>query len=43
MKSSLHLDIGAVLAAAAHGILAATTTFEEQPRPEPVPLDRHGR
>lgn len=35
--------LGAVLAAAAHGILAATTTLEEQPRPEPVPLDRHGR
>ena len=28
--------LGAVLAAAAHGILAATTTLEEQPRPEPV-------
>ncbi|SJN20016.1 hypothetical protein FM117_01925 [Micrococcus luteus Mu201] len=35
--------LGAVLTAAAHGILAATTTLEEQPRPEPVPLDRHGR
>ncbi|PFH06447.1 hypothetical protein BX598_1081 [Micrococcaceae bacterium JKS001869] len=35
--------LGAVLAAAAHGILAATTTLEEQPRPEPVPLDRRRR
>ncbi len=34
--------LGAVLAAAAHGILAATT-LEEQPRPEPVPLDRRRR
>ncbi|WP_240335712.1 hypothetical protein [Micrococcus sp. Alg238-R198] len=35
--------LGATLAAAAHGILAATTTLEEQPRPEPVPLDRRRR
>lgn len=35
--------LGAVLAAAAHGILAVTTTLEEQPRPEPVPLDRRNR
>lgn len=34
--------LGAVLAAAAHGILA-TTTLEEQPRPEPGPLDRRTR
>lgn len=35
--------LGATLAAAAHGILAATTTLEEQPRPEPAPLDRRRR
>lgn len=35
--------LGAVLAAAAHGILAATTTAEVQPRPEPVPLQRISR
>ncbi|WP_404464102.1 hypothetical protein LG274_09395 [Micrococcus antarcticus] len=35
--------LGAMFAAAAHGILAATTTLEEQPRPEPVPLDRRTR
>ena len=34
--------LGAVLAAA-HSILAATTTAEVQPRPEPVPLQRISR
>lgn len=33
--------IGAVLAAASHAVLAATTTRDPQPTPEPVPLHRN--